>query len=110
MKDDYTANSHYPSLIRFALKGWVNVLFELGSERDSADAKLVPKLLQPSRGIEPQADCVASRRFLHCRVEYGESRSNFRSGSCTIERDRISPMFSLCFSWYTAGQMLAVKQ
>ena len=31
MKDDYTANSHY--ITYTFLRGWENVLFELGSER-----------------------------------------------------------------------------
>ena len=33
MKDDYTANSHYGSLIHFSFKGWENLHFELGSYR-----------------------------------------------------------------------------
>ena len=34
MKDDYTTNSHYPTYsIHFCLKGWQNVLFELGIKR-----------------------------------------------------------------------------
>ena len=33
MKDSYTANSYYLACTYFTLKGWDNVLFELGSER-----------------------------------------------------------------------------
>ena len=34
MKDDYTTNSHYCTLLtRFLFRGWENVLFELGSNR-----------------------------------------------------------------------------
>ena len=33
MKDDYTTNSQYLSRIFLALKGWENVLFELGIDR-----------------------------------------------------------------------------
>ena len=36
MKDDYTTNSHYTSLVHLSLKGWESVLFELGSERVKA--------------------------------------------------------------------------
>ena len=33
MKDYYTTNSHLHTYIQFFLKGWENILFELGSER-----------------------------------------------------------------------------
>ena len=35
MKDDSTTNAHYTSPMHFSLKGWENVLFELGSEREN---------------------------------------------------------------------------
>ena len=37
MKDDYTTNSHYLILTHFSLKGWENVLFELGEKINVSD-------------------------------------------------------------------------
>ena len=38
MKDDRTTNSHYITYT-FHLKGWENVLFELGSERVNGESE-----------------------------------------------------------------------
>ena len=44
MKDDYSANSLTTSPIHFYIKGWENVLFELGSERvRSAEGCVIAK-------------------------------------------------------------------
>ena len=44
MKDDYTTNSNNLTYIHFSLKGWENVLFELGSECISNQS--VPQISQ----------------------------------------------------------------
>ena len=40
MKDDFSTNSHYSSLIHFVLKGGENVPFDFGSERVGEAHKL----------------------------------------------------------------------
>ena len=58
MKDDYISNSHYVAQIHFFLKGWENVLFELGSERVNKNKKSIAdlhisKALSSERWIAP---------------------------------------------------------
>ena len=53
MKDDYTTNSHYITHT-FSLKGWENVLFELGSERVHKDGVAAWRALLYTSGRHPR--------------------------------------------------------
>ena len=89
MKDDYTTNSHYLTLMHLILKGWENVLFELESARKRGRA-VDPNHAAPSPSHLPIVHHTASQRETTTLYERKNpfSCSRFKKAEVTLRSSR----------------------